>query len=458
MADRRAQYEELLKRAGAASALASWMDGTAGGAKGSTHEGNLWAAARLLANGLSHFLNHLIIAMIENLDGEETAKGAQEALDLVPENRAANAGDLRKIMENFFTGERMERDDTGHRTPPEPTPQSEPATAPAQVATPPADPAAAATEKKPAKGKKAKKGETPTEPAPVESAPPARSAPPVKTGDSSEAALIIAGLVRLGRFTAEKPLPVDVVRAWSSEERGAALAYIADQESGGQAPPPEILTNRFLEELDLALEFDQNEVLTAAGIAFAAEISLETQEDFDRLLAWAVARVRFMRGESLDVPAFPRDLVFLSDGAIFKDIHAEVVKGGDRGVAERIVEEKFEPNPAYRIALEILESNGEILSADGSLLAVAPALEKPLAAYLAEADTLGGFTIAAAEEAEVLADPLAEGERLAAQELARRAQEGDAAGEEGESTEAELEARRNAIRAENGIEPAEPTA
>lgn len=456
MADRRAQFEELLKRTGAASALATWLDGTAGGAKSTTHEGNLWAAARLLANGLSHFMNHLVVAMIADLDRADEAAGAQEALDLVPESRAANAVDLREIMEKFFVTERLEVDDTGRRSPT--------SASPAPPATPPADPpqseepkTAPAPEKKAAKGRK-KKTDAAAEPVAQAPAAPAPAGAPVKTGDSSEAALIVSGLIRLGRFKAEKPLPIDVVRSWTAEDRSAALAFIADQESGGQAPPPEILSQRFLEELDLALEFDQNEVLTTAGIAFAAEISLETQEDFDRLMAWAVARVRFMRGEAVAVPAFPKDLIFPT-AAIFSDLHAAVVKGGERGVAERIVEEAFEPNPAYRIALEILESHGEILSADGTLIATSPKLERPADFYLREVDTLGGFTIGQEEETEVLADPVAEADRLAALELARRAREGEEQqdGGEEESSEEELEARRNAIRAENGIEPAEPT-
>lgn len=468
MADRRAQYEELLKRAGVASGLASYLDSTAGGTKGSTHEGNLWAAARLLANGLSHFLNHLIVAMVESIDRAEESAGAQEALDLVPESRAANARDLRLIVENFLSTERLDHDDAGRREKPaEPTAEKAPAS---DAAEKPAEPT---TEKAPkAKGKGRKKAavEPETGPSPREAFGEPLPAPtvPKPSGDASEAAMILDGLAELGRFSAKRP-PVDVIRAWSSEDRSAALAWIQDQRSGGQAPPPEVLASRFLEELDLEQEHDQNDILTRAGVAFAAAISLETQADFDRLMAWAVGRVRFLRGENVAVPDFPFDLLFDPKGQIFAAIHAQVVLGGDVGVPEAVVEEKFEPNPAFRIALEVLSAAGEILLGDGRMFATSPKLETKIADLIGAAMEYGGQAAAEEPTGSEGLDPIAEGERLAEEEFSRRAQEaasrGDAragsdvhaetAEDSGESSEAELEAERERIR-NAGATPAEP--
>jgi hypothetical protein len=274
------KYEELLKGIARAAELEKWLEGERGGQRISTKEGNLWSLAYLAA-GLQHYLlRHIYIHRSEAMDRADEAIGMQAAFELIPE-APASAADLRNIIHGFFGTQGLEDNDAGR--PPKPD-----------------QPPSSSTE---------------------------ASRPVDVVNDVPPAQVLEAIVPHLdGRFNwAEAPA---IVSLWTPAERAAARDWGVNRAAGGEAPEPEVLTRRYLEDMiaeDLETGGSDSwgwllDQVHVPNIPMSREAQLE-------ILPWATAAHRRDRGEStFPVPEMPTCLV--PEAESYAVIKARVFSGG----------------------------------------------------------------------------------------------------------------------------------
>jgi hypothetical protein len=328
-----AVYEELLTKTKDASKLEAWLESNRGGKRASPWESNLWALAMLAASALHFFLREIIRMQIDSLNASGADAGAQAALDLMPP-QPASAADLSKAVYAFLETQRIEHDDTGrndHRKP-------------------------------------------------------AAPAAPADQEDESPAAVSSA----LHQAQPERRLPVEVIALWAPAERVAVWKWAQHLATGGQAPPPEVLSRVYLEDLRLGDPADRTKLLGWVGIGLDAAAVNWSDELWEEVLAWARAVHRIDRGErEVEVPACPA--IFLPGRQLFGEVKAFAHHAGETTRAA-IVDAFGGEHPGVTLAVDALLALGELTfgpAGQDHYAATEPGLRAEVAELVAAAEALG---------------------------------------------------------------------
>ena len=320
----KSKYEDLLGKTAAAFTLKTWADENAGGPRHGTRESNLWALVRLAAAALHYFLSHLVKLWIDREDETFSAAEAQQALESIDAEQPASADDLKRAIVAFLATQQLEHDDTGRND---------------------FEPAA-----------KKSREERDVAPAAVSSA----------------------------LHQADRGLSAEVCALWAPRERVAAYEWAEHTAQGGEAPPPEVVSRIYLEDLNLE---DDAQLATLLGWVGIPGTSQENWGDSrDAVELWARNAHLHDRG-SLLRSAVPEDdeaatelllkvpAILLPEEDLFAKIKEEAAERTPAATREELVATFRPEDYGASFAIDAMMALGELVDDDGCLIAHGPELE-----------------------------------------------------------------------------------
>lgn len=308
---------------------------------------NLWSVAGHAYRALIWVLDRIIAVSVELREERLDGQAAQGALDLVPEGKAMSMARSREVILHFLDAQGFDTDDTGKA-----------------FASPAAEP--------------------PEPEEPSDEAEEQEAAPAALTAESVREIVL--------RVETERELPpVAVMEFWSEGDLQAAHDWATSMLEGVDAPQPECLATRYLEDLDLSHRADLCELLGWLGYDVGPE-SPFGEPDWEEIATWAAAAHRFDRTgtewKEIEVPAIPR--VLLPPAELFGQVKAWVFGLTGTGTMGGAMEHFAGYGGDVLAATHALLSFGEISAGEGqSLHAEGAELENPEDALMGLVEEIG---------------------------------------------------------------------
>lgn len=204
-----------------------------------------------------------------------------------------------------------------------------------------------------------------------EPAVPANPAAANATTFFAPAAVLAEKLASQGR-----PLPGSFLETWSGEDRSAAMRWVDNRIQGGNAPVPEILGKRYMEDLDLDQPLGRVELMVWLGLAPATQVEAVRQgldvpdyagNDWEDVAPWAIAAHRRDRGEAIVVPNPIHHI--LPTRAQMAALKENLAEQGEASIEEVIAREAVFPSaPSTYLAVQTLIQALEIVRGDDDKL------------------------------------------------------------------------------------------